>query len=270
MKNLLLTITLITTTLTSVLAAPIDTKFFDSADAFFKKHVVDGKVNYNQLNQNSADLKTLLQTVAEANIDNLEPNTRQAFLINTYNLLVIQGVLNSYPLQSVLDVNGFFDSKKHTVAGKSVTLNKLEKEWLIKTYQDARFHFVLVCGALDCPPITNFAYRPNQLNQQLEQQTRIALNNPDFIKVDMANKTASLSQIFEWYVKDFGGSRKASLKFINQYRKMPIPSNYKINFYNYNWSLNKYASTNTGSLDSSSPEVLGKQLQSVCCFFYNP
>ncbi len=213
------------------------TTFFEATDAFLKAHVEDGKVLYDKA-QNSPELEALVQQIGTLSTDEWDAATRQAFYINAYNLLTIQAAAKAYPIGSVLQVNGFFDAKKHLVAGEMITLNVLEKEWLLQDFGDARFHFVLVCGALDCPPITDFAYRAEQLDAQLAQQTRLALNDPNFIRVHASEQTVELSQIFEWYRKDFGGGKKAALEFINAYRENPIPANYTSRFYVYDWTLN--------------------------------
>lgn len=227
----------------NISAQKVNSSFFDSADKFFAKHVKNGLVDYANL-RNSAELKSLLSKVENADLSGASAATEQAFLINAYNLHVINGALENYPLNSVLSVSGFFDRRKIKVAGETLALNKLEKEKLLKKYNDARFHFVLVCGALGCPPITNFAYRPGQLEQQLEQQTRLALNDDTFIKVN--SKGAQLSQIFEWYASDFGGNKKAVLNFINKYRTNKIPANSSVSYYEYDWTLNSQSGGNSG------------------------
>ena len=238
MKNVIKTLILILSFTNLTYAQQhIDANFFNQVDAFLKAHVEDGKVAYDQL-QDNPELQSLVTTVEKADINNLDALTTQAFLINAYNLLVIDGAVEAFPISSVLKVNGFFDAKKRLVAGNKMTLNQLEKDRLLKAYGDPRFHFVLVCGALGCPPITDFAYRPELLEAQLVQQTKAALNDPTFIKVNASAKTASISQIFEWYSSDFGGGKEAARKFINQYREEAIPEDYKINFYTYDWSLN--------------------------------
>lgn len=213
--------------------------FFDRADIFFKTYVQADAVRYRAIQENATDLQQLVGEIAQMNVEELDTDTKKAFYINAYNLLVIQGVLENDPLVSVQQVSGFFDQKNYTVGGKRISLNELEKQWLLAAYQDARLHFVLVCGAVGCPPITNFAYQPAQLEAQLEQQTRLALNNPTFIRVSPASKQVALSQIFEWYSTDFGGSKQSALKFINRYRTDSIPSDYEIRFYDYDWSLNE-------------------------------
>jgi len=213
----------------------VDT-FFKNTDTFLKKHVSDNGVNYTAV-KNDASLDALIKTIAEVNLSNVDAINTEAFYINAYNLLVINAAAKAYPLASVQDISGFFDSKKHTVSGQQTTLNDLEKDKLLKVYKDPRFHFVLVCGALGCPPITNFAYVPNKLDEQLEVQTRKALNDNTFIQTT-GSEEVKLSQIFEWYPGDFGGNKKTAIEFINGYRDTKIPAKVKVGFYPYDWTLN--------------------------------
>lgn len=211
--------------------------FFANADAFFKTNVINGLVDYQSIQQDPSALTTLSQQIANTDLSMLDDrNTSQAFYINVYNLLVIAQIVENYPVSSPLNITGFFDQQKYTIAGEQLTLNELEKEKLLATFQDARFHFVLVCGALDCPPIIDQAYLPNTLENQLEQQTRLALNDVDFIKVN--GEDVLLSQIFEWYAKDFGDNKDSAVDFINRYRSIPLNKS-NVRFYNYDWTLNQ-------------------------------
>jgi len=233
----------------SIFGQKIDKKFFEDTHSFLQKNVKNGSVDYTGLKSN-AQLKSLISTIENANVDNENDATKKAFYINAYNLLVINQAAQKYPLNSVQDITGFFDMRKVMVGGKKLTLNKLEKDYLLKPYNDARFHFVLVCGALGCPPITDFAYTPEELDQQMDQQTKLALNDANFIKVD-GNKV-QLSQIFKWYTGDFGGSKKSILKYINKYRKDALPPAAKVNYYRYDWKLNDTANSSS-SIGGSSP-----------------
>ena len=223
-------------------AETIDNAFFSKADNFFKAHVTDGRVDYASLTAGS-QLNALIKTVRNADLNGADDNTIQAFYINAYNLNVINKIATNYPVSSVMDTGGFFDKDKIRVANEDMTLNQLENNKLLKVYHDARYHFVLVCGALGCPPITDFAYTPNQLDSQMEQQTKLALNDPSFIQYDGSD--LRLSEIFKWYTRDFGGSSKSILQFINRYRNNAIPVNSKIKYYPYDWSCNDTA-TSTG------------------------
>ena len=217
--------------------------FFNDAEVFFNKYIEDNSVKYKELKEGSGDLQNMMTQVREIDLTDATDLEKKAFYINAYNLSVISLAINEYPLTSVNDVNGFFDSKKITVAGEKMTLNSLEKDKLLKVTNDARLHFVLVCGAVSCPPIINKAYKPETLDAQMTEQTEKALNNSEFIKVDVVNKKVELSQIFNWYASDFGKSKENVLTFINKYREQPIAADSKVSYYNYDWSLNEYKIT---------------------------
>jgi hypothetical protein len=212
-------------------------EFFQQADAFFKKHVQNGRIDYQGV-KGDETFSALIQQVEQIDFTELKGAEQKAFLVNAYNLLVIKGTLDAYPIASVKDVAGFFDRKRHLISGKSMTLNELEKNYLLEVFEDPRLHFVLVCGAKGCPPIIPEAYFPDRLEQQLERQTRLALNDLSFIRINPEEQKVFLSEIFRWYVGDFGGSQKAALAFINGYREKSIPENYSIGYYTYDWSLN--------------------------------
>ncbi len=219
-------------------AQKIDNSFFNEVNSFLEKSVTNGLVDYGQVTSD-VSLTALIQKIETADLTGASKDTKKAFFINAYNLNVINLVKKAYPTQSPMDIAGFFDRKKIKVAGKNITLNELEKDNLLKPYGDARFHFVLVCGAMGCPPITNFAYTPDGLEGQLEKQTKVAINNPTFIKIK--DGKAELSQIFKWYVGDFGGSKSSVIEFINKYRNAPISKSQKVSYYQYDWSLNDSA-----------------------------
>ncbi|MEL6193356.1 MAG: DUF547 domain-containing protein [Bacteroidota bacterium] len=211
--------------------------FFTKSDAFFKAYVTDGKVKYDRL-ANTTALDDLIKQVEETSLLSQGEASIKAFYINAYNLLVIKGALSGYPLSSVQDIPNFFDRKDYIVAGARVSLNQLEKDILFPNFPDPRLHFVLVCGALGCPPITDFAYVPESLDQQLDRQTRLALNDPAFIRLNAAKKEVGLSQIFSWYPQDFGGSKANIITYINQYRDTQIPASAGVSYYPYDWSIN--------------------------------
>lgn len=216
----------------------IGTPFFDKADSFFQKNVKDGLLDYSQLG-NNGELAELTKNIADANIKGLSDLEMQAFYINAYNLLVINSIAQRYPIQSANDVPGFFDAKKHVIAGKKMTLNQLEKGNLFKKFDEPRFHFVLVCGAKGCPPITNFAYRPEKLDEQMQAQTMKALNDSRFVNViDPAKNKVGVSKIFDWYSKDFGGKNNL-INYVNRFRTEKIRNNAKTSFLDYDWSLNQ-------------------------------
>ena len=212
-------------------------EFFKKSNSFFATYVVDGKVDYKAVKGNLEQLNAILELAEGISVAKEDQKNYQAFWVNGYNLHVIKGIVDNYPVKSPLDISGFFDSTKRDIGGKQLTLNDIENKLLRKNFPDeARFHFVLVCAGLGCPPIINSAYLPNTLEMQLQKQTELSLNNPNFIK--QKGKKVLVSQIFEWYKADFTQNGKTEIDFINQYRDQKLGIDAKIGYYPYNWTLN--------------------------------
>ncbi len=212
--------------------------FFTKADTFFNTYVKNGKVDYKGIKSNPALLNELVSLAESVSVSKDNAAEYQAFWINGYNLSVINNVINHYPLKTPTSKAGFFDKIKHNIGGKSITLNDIENKLLRGNFsKEARFHFVLVCAGLGCPPIINKAYKPSTLEAQLQKQTMLALNDPKFIRVNK-NKV-QISQIFEWYTGDFTQGGKKLVDYINKYRTEKLPEKAKVSYYAYDWTLNE-------------------------------
>ncbi len=206
---------------------------------FFGKYVNNGKVAYKNVKANLGDIARLYSEIESMDLSAASENEKKSFYINAYNIVVIYQVTKFYPLKSALDQSGFFDKVKHKIAGESLTLNHLEIKKLIISYQDPRIHFVLACAAKSCPPLASFAYTADQLDQQLEARTMLAINDAGWLKVIPAENKVLVSKIFDWYKKDFTATGMSVLEFINKYRNKKIPANYSVGHYEYDWSLNE-------------------------------
>lgn len=211
--------------------------FFKSTDVFLKAHVQDGTVNYKSIAGNPSELNAILKNAEHLTISTEDANTYKAFWINAYNLLVIKAIINNYPLKSPLDVKGFFNKKEHAIGGGHYSLNTIENKLLRGNFKDPRIHFVLVCGAKGCPPIISDSYAPEKLETQLTEQTKKAING-SFIQINSAKKIVLVSQIMEWYKEDFV-RHGSEIDFLNLYLEQPIPTDYKLGYIAYDWSLNE-------------------------------
>jgi len=214
--------------------------FFADADAFFKEYAINGNVAYAAIKKSPSQLESLYKQVGEMHLTGKADPEIKAFYINSYNILVIYQVVERYPLKGPLTVNGFFDKIEHQVAGNSLTLDGLEKGTLLKRYPDARIHFAVVCAALGCPQIANFAFVPDKLENQLNKRASEALDRDYFIRLDHSKKKVGISKIFEWYQGDFKREERDLLVYINQFRSDKIPDSYKTQYYEYDWSLNEH------------------------------
>ncbi len=206
----------------------------DLWDAALKDHVDSaGLVNYDAICRDPHFLE-YLHRLANTPPDKLaDAAARQAFWINAYNALAVQGVCHARPAEgdgrttfSVIDyrlpgVEGkaFFTGLRFQVGGRRHTLDEIEKGMLFRRPEvteaepahyaaagvarpDTRVHFALVCGARGCPPLGR-AYRVATLNDQLESAAEAFVRAHPKAHFDAKNRVATLSPIFEWYAADF-------------------------------------------------------------------
>lgn len=215
---------------------------FNTSNDFFQTYVKNGEVDYRSIK--ATEIKELTELFSTQNISNWSEVQKKVFYINAYNFYVVKIVKENYPVNSPMDVSGFFDKIKVNVSGEQKTLNEIENEILRKNFNDARLHFVLVCGAVSCPVIIDEAYFPSNLEELLTRQTKLALNNNNFIRVNTEERKVDISEIFKWYEEDFKSEYSSVLDFINNYRQEKIPLDYKVGYYTYDWSLNDVKQNN--------------------------
>ena len=169
-------------------------------DKLLKKYVDEkGMVNYIAFRDNE-DFDDYLNNITKANIDNLSDNDKLAFYINAYNATVIKNVLDHWPIESPLKVDGFFNKIKHKIAGKEMTLDELEHKHTLKI-DPVLPHFGLVCAAKSCPKLIPKAYDGKSVIKQLDENARFYLNDTENNYVDRDNKTLYLSEILSGFLK---------------------------------------------------------------------
>jgi hypothetical protein len=211
--------------------------FNEATGNLLKNHVAEGSVDYSELKRDSRTINTALKALEKVDLTTLSLKEREALYINAYNLFIIKGIVNVYPIRSVKDVSKFFETKSYSIGKQKVSLNQLEKEILFKEVWDERLHFALVCGAVSCPPLSIKAFTAENTELMLRNLTKKAINDPSIVRLDNQSKTAYVSRLFDWYNADF--TKNQSLKdYINIYRNEKIPADFKIKYMNYDWSLN--------------------------------
>ncbi len=210
-----------------------------SIDRFLKTYVQNGLVDYSRIAANEQDLDDLIALISSLSLNGLSPEGEKSFLINAYNIFVIKQVIENYPISSPQEVEDFFTAESLNLSGTLVSLNGLEKEILLKKYPDPRLHFALVCAALGCPKIRSDAYFEDDLERQLNEQSRTTISDEYFASFDKETYTISLSKIFEWFASDFGKNKNEIIAFINQYGAEAFPPDASIKYTKYDWSLNE-------------------------------
>lgn len=220
------------------LAAPVNApRGIDHAayERLLQKYVNDrGLVDYKAWKANAVDLKALRDYTAQFGSDdtNADGAEKAASLINAYNALTIQWILDNYPVKSIKDTASPWGAKRHRVGNRLVSLDELEHDTL-RPQIGYRVHAVLVCAAKSCPPLWNHAYAAGKLEQQLDDRMRAWLARDDLNRFLPAEKRMELSNLFAWYAKDFADlpaiiARYAPVKCLDC----------RISYQSYSWELN--------------------------------
>ncbi len=213
-------------------------------DEILHTRVRDGVVDYPSI-QADNQLPVYL-----AQLDRVDPsalttrNERLAFWINAYNAFAIKGILDHHSPMSYVGRYRYFIGRDYQVGGSTINLYDLERQILIKQFQEPLIHFAIVCASTSCPKLQPWPYDPDQLNIQLDRVARDFINDPTRNRFDRKNKVASLSMIFKWFEEDFTSAAGSVLFYITRYVNDPelvqdlMRSDYRIEYLDYDWSLN--------------------------------
>lgn len=185
------------------------------------RHVnAEGWVDYAGLRQERPALQSYLDTLRNVDAARLPSDAaRLAFWINAYNAFTLNDVLEYVDgkTDSVKKVNGFFDKNKHPIAGKSLTLDEIERRG--RNLRDPRIHFAINCASGSCPKLQPFAYTGPELDRQLNRVTSEFFADPGRgLRLQKNENTVSLSPILEWYAGDFSGTTSATGQFLSRAR----------------------------------------------------
>ncbi len=226
-------------------------------DQMLAKFVVGNEVDYQSLINTRAVLDDFTQQLGLISPDSnpeLFPNRndRLAYWINTYNAFILKKIIDNYPVESIKDINfiGFTVwLSENLIGGTQISFKKLEDDIIRNRFNDPRIHFAINCASYSCPPLRKEAFRPENLDEQLDEGTGDFINAKENFSVDSGNRRIELSSIFDWYEDDFLDWLKNSRKIENpqllDYIKMyyrdkfdPEWYTYELSFTDYDWSLN--------------------------------
>ena len=212
-------------------------------DGLLRDHVRDGAVDYPAISRDGrfGDFVDALRRSRFTRETTREQ--RLTFLINGYNALVISAVLKGGSPASLGGRYEFFWRTRHGIAGEAITLYDLENA-RIRSYDEPRIHFALVCASRSCPKLRSGAYWPELLDQQLLEATEDFANDPTRNRYDVGARTASVSRIFDWYEEDFTAAHGTVEAYLSRYVVDPYVARglagggWKLGFLRYDWTLN--------------------------------
>jgi hypothetical protein len=182
-------------------------------DQILDVYVRDGLVYYKALKSERARFD---RYVASLNVpaDTYSGWSREqqiAFWLNAYDVFVLETVIDNYPIRgrsdaypasSIRQLSGAFDRTKHRAAGRSVTLDEIEKT-ILPEFKDPRVYLALGRGAIGSGRLRSEAYTASRLDQQLDAVHSDFMTHQVMYKVDRLQDVMSVTPIISWHESEF-------------------------------------------------------------------
>lgn len=238
-------------------------------DEVLDVYVRDGFVDYRALKASRASLDRFVSSLAGASLDAASPQEQVAFWVNAYNAVVMQTVLDHYPVQrrtneypanSIRQIPGAFELAPHRMAGRTLTLDQVETT-VLPTFHDPRLFFALGRGAIGSGRLLSEAYAPDQLERQLAAVSAECASRRQCVQVDSTDNVMRVSSIFSWRREQFiaGYADRASTGFaerspveravlafidprmLSGEREFLVKNSFKMEYLPFDWTLNDLA-----------------------------
>ena len=180
-------------------------------DALLDVDVRDGLVYYRALKADRAKLDGYVASLAAVPVRTLPRDEQVSLWLNAYNAIVLQTVLNHYPIatrvktyppHSIRQIPGAFERLTHRVGGQTVTLDQIEQT-ILPAFHDPRVYLALGRGSIGGGRLRSEAFAPDRLEAQLTSVASECVTRPQCWQVDAETNTVSVSSIFSWRDKDF-------------------------------------------------------------------
>lgn len=223
-------------------------------DALLKTYIrADNDLNRFAYGRVSASdrqaLNDYLQLLQRTNIRDYARTEQKAFWTNLYNALTIQVILDHYPVESIRDIDispglfsdGPWGKKLVRVAGQELSLDDIEHRILRPIWDTPLTHYTVNCASVGCPNLAKQAFTGANIAELQERLAREYVNSSRGVLVKDGRIT--VSKIYDWFDRDFGGSEAAILAHLKQYAQPSLVKQLKtineIDDYDYGWSLNE-------------------------------
>lgn len=215
-----------------------------------QRHVdTEGRVNFSAVLRDRADLDRFVAYVYDASPSNRPeafPSSAHvlAYHLNAYNALAMHKVLATGIPESFAGFKkvSFFFLGKVQVGGNPISLYDYENK-VIRPFGDPRIHMALNCMSVSCPRLPREVFVGEKLEQQLERETRMFFNEARNVVVDDAAGVVKLSEILSLFTEDFLAKAPSLIAFVNRYRDVKVPEQYKVEFIPYDWTVNRQPGT---------------------------
>jgi hypothetical protein len=180
-------------------------------DEILDVNVRDGYVYYRALKSERARLDSYIASLADVRLDTASPQEQVAFWLNGYNALVLETVIDHYPIAqrtreypagSIRQIPGAFERETHRLAGRTLTLDQIEQT-VLPGFHDPRLFLALGRGAVGSGRLRSEAYAPDRIERQLAEDAAECASRLQCVQVDAAANVMRVSSIFSWRRAEF-------------------------------------------------------------------
>ncbi|EOA20113.1 hypothetical protein CARUB_v10000392mg [Capsella rubella] len=230
----------------------------------------DGKhVDYRSIHgsEEFARYLRIIQELHRVELEDMQREEKLAFFINLYNMMAIHSILVCGHPAGTFDRTKMFMEFKYVIGSYTYSLSAIQngilrgnqrpifnpmkpfsakdkRSKVALPYAEPLTHFALVCGTRSGPPLRCFT--PGEIDKELMEAARDFLRGGGLI-VDLNEKVAYISQIFNWYGGDFGKSKEEVLKHASTFLEPQlsealldclVDTQFEVKYQRYDWGLN--------------------------------
>ena len=237
-------------------------------DEILDLNVRDGLVYYRALESSRGKLDRYAASlnVPAATYEAWSREAKMAFWLNAYNTFVLQTVVSRYPIRgksgdypesSIMQISGAFESARHRAAGRSVTLEEIEKT-ILPEFKEPRLFLALGRGAIGSGRLRSEAYTAARLAGQLDAVQEEFVREENMIRIDRVAETISVTPILSWRSEyfiaayDTGATgpmaprspiERALIAFVGPHllpleKEFVQQNRFRVTFHQFDWRLN--------------------------------
>jgi hypothetical protein len=191
---------------------------------------------------------------------------QMAFWVNAYNAFVLQTVVGHYPINgrssmypasSIRQIPGAFERTRHRAAGRTITLDEIEKT-ILPEFKEPRLYLALGRGAIGSGRLRSEAYTASHLEAQLEAVQAEFVTEQPMLKIDRLAGQMSVTPIVSWHDAEFIAAydkgptgafaqrspiERALVAFITPHllpleREFLQENTFKVTYHPFDWRLN--------------------------------
>lgn len=219
---------------------------YDAWGRVLDKYVdAEGRIDFAGVAKDRGDLDRFVAYVYDIGPNNrpelfTTPQQVLAFHINAYNALAMHKVIETGIPASLAGMKkiSFFALGKVRVGGVDISLYDYEYK-VIRALGDPRIHVALNCMSVGCPRLPREVFLPEKLEVQLDREARKFFSEARNVSVDDTNKVLTLSEILKFFTGDFLAVAPSLAAYVNRYRDPKIAENYRVEFFDYDWTINR-------------------------------